>query len=167
MSILYLLIPLGLLLLGAAIWAFFWAVGSGQFDDLDSPAWTVVMDDDKAPKKVSSRQPAHSSEREYRSRMTPELILPAAFAAGFFGSTHCLAMCGAIVLLFEGSGQNARGNLPRRIAYNVGRLLFYMLLGARGGCVRCVADRRSRYRPWYSQNCRCSTDHHARAKSDV
>jgi cbb3-type cytochrome oxidase maturation protein len=56
MSILYLLIPLGLLLLGAAIWAFFWAVGSGQFDDLDSPAWTVVMDDDKAPKKVSSRQ---------------------------------------------------------------------------------------------------------------
>jgi len=56
MSILYLLIPLGLLLLGAAIWAFFWAVGSGQFDDLDSPAWSVVMDDDKAPKNVSSRK---------------------------------------------------------------------------------------------------------------
>ena len=56
MSILYLLIPLGLLLLGAAIWAFFWAVGSGQFDDLDSPAWSVVMDDDKAPKKTSTRR---------------------------------------------------------------------------------------------------------------
>lgn len=53
MNILYLLIPLGLLLLGLAIWAFFWAVGSGQFDDLDSPAWSVVMDDDKAPKTVS------------------------------------------------------------------------------------------------------------------
>ncbi|MDZ7768407.1 MAG: cbb3-type cytochrome oxidase assembly protein CcoS [Woeseiaceae bacterium] len=49
MSILYLLIPLGLILLAAAIWAFFWAVGSGQFDDLDSPAWRVVMDDDRAP----------------------------------------------------------------------------------------------------------------------
>jgi cbb3-type cytochrome oxidase maturation protein len=48
-SILYLLIPLGLLLLGIAVAAFFWAVGSGQFDDLDSPAWSVVMDDDKSP----------------------------------------------------------------------------------------------------------------------
>ena len=29
MSILYVLIPLALLLLGGAVWAFFWAVGSG------------------------------------------------------------------------------------------------------------------------------------------
>ena len=49
MSILYVLIPLALLLLGAAVWAFFWAVGSGQFDDLDTPAVRVVMDDDTAP----------------------------------------------------------------------------------------------------------------------
>ena len=49
MNILFLLIPLGLLLLGIAVWAFFWAVGSGQFDDLSSPAWSVVMDDDETP----------------------------------------------------------------------------------------------------------------------
>jgi len=49
-SILFLLIPLGLVLLGLAVAAFFWAVGSGQFDDLDSPAWSVVMDDDKSPR---------------------------------------------------------------------------------------------------------------------
>ena len=49
MSILYVLIPLALLLLGLAVWAFFWAVGSGQFDDLDTPAMRVVMDDDKKP----------------------------------------------------------------------------------------------------------------------
>ncbi|MEO0997808.1 MAG: cbb3-type cytochrome oxidase assembly protein CcoS [Pseudomonadota bacterium] len=49
MSILYLLIPLGLLLLGLAVAAFFWAVGSGQFDDLDSPAMRVVLDDDRRP----------------------------------------------------------------------------------------------------------------------
>ncbi len=49
MSILYVLIPLALLLLGAAVWAFFWAVGSGQFDDLDTPAMRVVMDDDEKP----------------------------------------------------------------------------------------------------------------------
>ena len=49
MSILYVLIPLALLLLGGAVWAFFWAVGSGQFDDLDTPAVRVVMDDDTKP----------------------------------------------------------------------------------------------------------------------
>jgi cbb3-type cytochrome oxidase maturation protein len=49
MSILYILIPLALLLLGGAVWAFFWAVGSGQFDDLDTPAMRVIMDDDEKP----------------------------------------------------------------------------------------------------------------------
>jgi len=48
-SILYVLIPLGLVLLAAAVAAFFWAVGSGQFDDMDTPAWRVVMDDDRTP----------------------------------------------------------------------------------------------------------------------
>lgn len=55
MSILFLLIPLGLVLLGIAVWAFFWAVGSGQFDDLKSPGWSVVMDDDKTPVQGRSR----------------------------------------------------------------------------------------------------------------
>jgi hypothetical protein len=32
-----------------AVWLFFWAVGSGQFDDLDTPALRVVMDDDEKP----------------------------------------------------------------------------------------------------------------------
>ena len=49
MSILYLLIPLALLLLGVAVWAFFWAVGSGQFDDLETPAVRIIMDDDEKP----------------------------------------------------------------------------------------------------------------------
>jgi len=49
MNILYLLIPLGLLLLAAAVAAFFWAVGAGQFDDLESPAMSIIMDDDSKP----------------------------------------------------------------------------------------------------------------------
>lgn len=56
MSILYLLIPLALLLLGIAVAVFFWAVGSGQFDDLDTPAWSVVMDDDKSPRGSNSKK---------------------------------------------------------------------------------------------------------------
>jgi cbb3-type cytochrome oxidase maturation protein len=55
MSIVYLLIPLGLVLVGVGLWAFFWAVGSGQFDDLDSPGWTVLEDDasDRIPSTKS------------------------------------------------------------------------------------------------------------------
>lgn len=49
MNILYVLIPLALLILGAAVWAFFWAVGSGQFDDLDTPAMRILLDDDTKP----------------------------------------------------------------------------------------------------------------------
>jgi cbb3-type cytochrome oxidase maturation protein len=49
MNILFVLIPLSLVLLALAIWAFFWAVGSGQFDDLDSPGWRILMDDDSKP----------------------------------------------------------------------------------------------------------------------
>ena len=55
MSILYILIPLALLLLGVAVWFFFWAVGSGQFDDLDTPAMRVVMDDDTKPDEDKSQ----------------------------------------------------------------------------------------------------------------
>jgi cbb3-type cytochrome oxidase maturation protein len=35
MIILYVLVPLGLLLCALAVWAFFWAVNAGQFDDLE------------------------------------------------------------------------------------------------------------------------------------
>ncbi len=46
MTSLFGLIPLALVLLGAAIWAFFWAVRSGQFDDLDTPAVQILLDDE-------------------------------------------------------------------------------------------------------------------------
>jgi cbb3-type cytochrome oxidase maturation protein len=46
------LIPLSLVLLVIAIGIFFWAVGSGQFDDLDTPAWRILMDDEPGKKKA-------------------------------------------------------------------------------------------------------------------
>ncbi len=49
MTIIFVLIPLGLVLLGAAVLAFFWAARNGQFDDLESPAWRILMDDDRRP----------------------------------------------------------------------------------------------------------------------
>jgi cbb3-type cytochrome oxidase maturation protein len=44
MNILLLLIPISLVLLGVAVWAFVWAVRRGQFEDLDTPALDVLCD---------------------------------------------------------------------------------------------------------------------------
>lgn len=51
MKIIYLLIPLSLLLLSLAVWAFFWAVRNDQFDDLDTPALDVLDDADDIAKR--------------------------------------------------------------------------------------------------------------------
>ena len=46
MSALYILIPVAIALVGFAIWLFFWAVDSGQYDDLDGPAHSILFDDE-------------------------------------------------------------------------------------------------------------------------
>lgn len=46
MEILYLLIPIAVIVLGVAIWAFLWAIKSGQYEDLEGPAYRILMDDD-------------------------------------------------------------------------------------------------------------------------
>ena len=53
MKMLYVLIPLALMLLGVAAWALIWAIRSGQFDDLESHGWSVVLDDDQKPPPVA------------------------------------------------------------------------------------------------------------------
>jgi cbb3-type cytochrome oxidase maturation protein len=46
MTIIYVLIPLSLMLLSLAVWAFFWAVRNDQFDDLDTPAMDILDDEE-------------------------------------------------------------------------------------------------------------------------
>ncbi|HHC71799.1 MAG TPA: cbb3-type cytochrome oxidase assembly protein CcoS [Thiotrichales bacterium] len=46
MNILYLLIPLSVLFLGIAVGLFLWAVKSGQYEDMEGPAWRILMDED-------------------------------------------------------------------------------------------------------------------------
>lgn len=58
MNILLALIPISLLLLGAAIWAFLWAVRGGQFDDLDTPALDMLRDDDRPAPPRAPAPPA-------------------------------------------------------------------------------------------------------------
>ena len=63
MNIIFILIPLGLLLLGIAVAAFFWAVRSGQYDDLESPGWDPILDDDRAPPDISAGNPILDDDR--------------------------------------------------------------------------------------------------------
>lgn len=47
MESLYILIPLSVVLVGGVLWLLWWAVGSGQFDDLEGPGHRILMDDDR------------------------------------------------------------------------------------------------------------------------
>jgi cbb3-type cytochrome oxidase maturation protein len=54
MSIVFILIPLSLVLVGFGIWAFFWAVRSGQFDELDAAAWQILVDEDSPKPRAAA-----------------------------------------------------------------------------------------------------------------
>ena len=74
MEILYFMVPLGLVLVGAGLWAFFWAVGSGQFDDLDSPGWSVL--DDERKHKTSSTESGDDTSGDTPQREAKEPPIP-------------------------------------------------------------------------------------------
>ncbi|BCD99474.1 cbb3-type cytochrome oxidase assembly protein CcoS [Marinagarivorans cellulosilyticus] len=46
MESLYLLIPIAILIVAVAVAVFFWAVKSGQYDDLDTEGHRILFDDD-------------------------------------------------------------------------------------------------------------------------
>jgi len=64
MKILLLMVPISLVLLALAIWAFVWAVRRGQFDDLDTPALDILVDDDnpRPRQSESTSQPLSAGE---------------------------------------------------------------------------------------------------------
>ena len=58
MESLFLLIPLSLVLVGLLAWILHWSIKSGQFDDLDGPGQSILMDDDApGPHQVSENSP--------------------------------------------------------------------------------------------------------------
>lgn len=64
MIILYLLIPLTLILLAFALWAFFWAVKNDQFDDLEGPAYRILFDDDENDLPLDQRPQQKPSQQK-------------------------------------------------------------------------------------------------------
>ena len=49
MDIIFLIIPLSVVLVFLIGVIFWWFLKSGQFEDLEGPAYRIVMDDDRAP----------------------------------------------------------------------------------------------------------------------
>ncbi|MFN8574186.1 MAG: cbb3-type cytochrome oxidase assembly protein CcoS [Gemmatimonadaceae bacterium] len=46
MSVLFIVLPLALVIVGVAVFGYVWAARRGQFDDLDTPALRMLHDDD-------------------------------------------------------------------------------------------------------------------------
>ncbi len=57
MESLYLLIPLSVILVFIALWIFFKAMDSGQFDDLEGPAMRILQDDDSVHSETGESPP--------------------------------------------------------------------------------------------------------------
>lgn len=66
MSMLYVLIPLAVVLLALAVWALLWAIKNGQFDDLESHGWSVVLDDDQKPPPGIEDERSDEKEKEVK-----------------------------------------------------------------------------------------------------
>ena len=51
MDIIYFLIPMALVLVAGIVAGLFWAVKSGQFDDMEGPAHQIIMDEEIYPEE--------------------------------------------------------------------------------------------------------------------
>lgn len=62
MTILYLLIPLAVVLIAVAVAFFIWTVRTGQYEDMEGPAYRILMDDDDP--MVPGRRKAADSDKK-------------------------------------------------------------------------------------------------------
>ena len=66
MSVIYIVLPLALIVVGIAVWAFLWAAKRGQFDDLETPAVRALHEDTPARKAgAKSTAPAEPKKEEH------------------------------------------------------------------------------------------------------
>lgn len=62
MESIYLLIPLSIILVGIAVWAFFWAVNKGQFEDLDAPS-RLALEEDQPVDPITQGRPTNEDAK--------------------------------------------------------------------------------------------------------
>jgi len=62
-----------------------------------------------------------------------DILWVSAFTVGFLGSFHCAGMCGPIALALKGKDNGIGSFLLSRMAYNLGRIFTYSLMGMTAG----------------------------------
>lgn len=73
MSIIYVLIPLAIIIVGIAIGVFFWAVKSNQFEDLDRQGYSILFDDDiKSDSAEKTDDAADSNANEQQAELVKD-----------------------------------------------------------------------------------------------
>ena len=60
MSIIYVLIPIAMIFVALAVWVFFWAVKSDQYEDLDREGINILFDED-----IEDQLPPLNKDKNY------------------------------------------------------------------------------------------------------
>jgi cbb3-type cytochrome oxidase maturation protein len=64
MESLYLLIPMSLAVIAVIVMILYWAVKSGQFEDLEGPGHAILMDDDVSSGHVVDKSSSTASVKQ-------------------------------------------------------------------------------------------------------
>ena len=64
MESLYLLIPMSLVVIAVIVLILYWAVKSGQFEDLEGPGHSILMDDDVSSARIMDKSPSSTSVKQ-------------------------------------------------------------------------------------------------------
>lgn len=63
MEVIYLVLPLAILMAGVFLGAFLYAVHRGQYDDVDTPRYRAIFDDEpRATSRLSTREPSKNQK---------------------------------------------------------------------------------------------------------
>lgn len=73
MESLYLLIPMSLVVVAFIVLILYWAVKSGQFEDLEGPGHAILMDDDLTESNASAKQPPKSEINPIKTNSPEEI----------------------------------------------------------------------------------------------
>ena len=62
MEVFPVLVAISLVVVGLVVWFYFKMSNNGQFDDLDSPAQRILLDDDQGEPRATPREKSPSNE---------------------------------------------------------------------------------------------------------
>jgi cbb3-type cytochrome oxidase maturation protein len=76
MSIIYILIPVGTIIIAIGIYLFFWAVKTEQFDDLEKHGMSILFDEDIEDSKSERSNHEEKTSEDYELPMSKNKYKP-------------------------------------------------------------------------------------------